>query len=103
MNKFGKGAEVLVIAGYVIEEIDRPAVGESAQEIKKTSDMEIKSYPPRYFQQGSDTVTKRTNCRTSKTPHHNSTTPTKSFVSEHSAEIHIASIVIPEKWVTCVY
>jgi len=41
-----KAADVLANAGYVIEEIDPPAVGESAQIIQQISDMEIKSYLP---------------------------------------------------------
>lgn len=39
-----KAADVLANAGYIIEEVDPPLVGESAQIIEQISDMEIKSY-----------------------------------------------------------
>ena len=39
-------ADVLANAGYVIEEIDPPSVGESAKIIQQISVMEIKSYLP---------------------------------------------------------
>ncbi len=41
-----KAADVLASAGYILEEIDPPSVGESAQIIQQISVMEIKSYLP---------------------------------------------------------
>jgi amidase len=41
-----KAADILANAGCVIEEIDPPLVGESAQIIQQLSDMEINSYLP---------------------------------------------------------
>ena len=41
-----KAADLLANAGYVIEEIDPPSLGESTQIIEQISNMEIKSYLP---------------------------------------------------------
>jgi len=41
-----KAADVLASAGYILEEIDPPSVGESAQIIQQISVMEFKSYLP---------------------------------------------------------
>ncbi len=41
-----KAADILANAGYVVEEVDPPLVGESAQAVQQIADMEIESYLP---------------------------------------------------------
>ena len=41
-----KAADVLANAGYAVEEVDPPSVGESAQIVQQIADMEVESYLP---------------------------------------------------------